>query len=85
MFASMTFPSEGDADTWLATQRTDLIRGTWKAHDVGAPLLRDYAASWLAGRTDLKPRTAALKAAGPACAGAWRSTPSMIAPESRSR
>jgi integrase len=44
----------------VATQRTDLIRGTWKAHDVGAPLLRDYAASWLTGRTDLKPRTAAL-------------------------
>lgn len=60
VFASMTFPSEGDADTWLATQRTDLIRGTWKAHDNGAPLLRDYAAGWLAGRTDLKPRTAAL-------------------------
>lgn len=60
VFASMTFPSEEDADTWLATQRTDLIRGAWKAPDVGAPLLRDYAASWLAGRTDLKPRTAAL-------------------------
>lgn len=46
VFAAVTFPLEGDADTWLATQRTDLIRGTWKAPDVGAPLLGDYAASW---------------------------------------
>ncbi len=44
----------------MATQRTDLVRGTWKAHDTGAVVLRDYAAGWLAGRTDLKPRTAAL-------------------------
>jgi hypothetical protein len=55
----MTFPTEADADTWLATQRTDLVRGTWKARDTGAPPLRDYATSWLAGRTDLKPRTTA--------------------------
>jgi integrase len=60
VFAPMTFPSEGDADTWLATQRTDLVRGTWKAHDTGAIPLREYAAGWLAGRTDLKPRTTAL-------------------------
>lgn len=45
VFASMTFPSEEDADTWMATERTDLIRGAWKAPDVGAPLLREYAAS----------------------------------------
>jgi hypothetical protein len=37
----MTFPTEEDADTWLATQRTDLVRGTWKAHDTGAIVQRD--------------------------------------------
>ena len=31
VFAPMTLPSEGDADTWLATQRTDLIRVSLRA------------------------------------------------------
>jgi integrase len=60
VFAPMTFPTEADADTWLATQRTDLVRGTWKAHEVGAVTLTDYAGAWLASRGDLKPRTRAL-------------------------
>lgn len=60
VFAPVTFPTHGDADAWLSTQRTDLIRGTWKAHQTGQARLRDYALTWLASRTDLKPRTAAL-------------------------
>ena len=31
MFAPVTFPSAGEADTWLATQRTDLIRVSLRA------------------------------------------------------
>lgn len=60
VFAPVTFPTHADADAWLSTQRTDLIRGTWKAHETGQTRLRDYALNWLASRTDLKPRTAAL-------------------------
>ncbi len=46
----------------LLKRRPELPSGNFrgKAPDVGAPLLRDYPANWLAGRSDLKPRTAAL-------------------------
>lgn len=60
MFASVTFQSVDEAETWLATQRTDLVRGTWKANQSGTATLREYALTWLRARTDLKPRTSAL-------------------------
>lgn len=51
-----------DAERWLTTQQSDIIRGTWKADDRGRMTLRGYAVKWLTGRTDLKPRTSALYA-----------------------
>lgn len=61
-FAPVTFATEELADTWLAAQRTDIARGTWRGEPTGTATLRDYAVSWLKHRTDLKPRTAALYA-----------------------
>lgn len=60
--APVTFASRADAETWLTTQQSDIIRGTWKADDRGRMTLRGYAVKWLTGRTDLKPRTSALYA-----------------------
>jgi integrase len=60
--APMTFACEADAETWLTTQESDIIRGVWKVDDSGLEILRDYALRWLASRTDLKPRTMALYA-----------------------
>lgn len=60
VFASVTFATDSEAETWLATQRADLVRGTWRGRDVGAALFSDYSRRWLAQRSDLKPRTAAL-------------------------
>lgn len=60
--APVTFASRTDAETWLTTQQSDIIRGTWKADDRGRGTLRAYSIRWLAGRTDLKPRTSALYA-----------------------
>ncbi len=56
----MTFTRREQAETWLAAQRVDLARGTWKAPTVGSSTLRQYAVPWLSQRTDLKPRTADL-------------------------
>lgn len=63
VFAPVTFPDSEAADTWLTTQRADIVRGTWKAaQDTGTVTLRAYALGWLRARHDLKPRTAALYA-----------------------
>jgi integrase len=55
--APRTFPTKREADDWLATARADLLRGTYRAPDLGAIPLNDYLADWLATRTDLAPRT----------------------------
>lgn len=60
--APATFATRPDADTWLAGQRTDLARGTWRAPELGTQPLAEYAERWLAARVDLAPRTAALYA-----------------------
>jgi hypothetical protein len=55
-----TFDTKGDADAWLAAQRTDISRGEWQrprpAHKV--PTFAAYADTWLPTR-DLRPRTRA--------------------------
>jgi hypothetical protein len=56
-----TFTKEERADKWLAAQRTDIERETWKGPTVGVTTLRAYAVPWLAQRTTLKPRTADLQ------------------------
>ena len=58
--APITFARYDQADTWLAAQRVDLARETWKAPSVGSISLRQYAVPWLSQRTKLKPRTADL-------------------------
>jgi integrase len=55
--APETFRTKGLADGWLAATRTDLERGTWIDPEAGKVPLMDYAAHWLAGRPDLRPRT----------------------------
>ena len=58
--APMTFDTKGDADAWLAAQRTDMARGEWhrpvpvrRADDFAS-----YSEAWLATRP-LTPRTRA--------------------------
>ena len=58
--APTTFTKEEHADKWLAAQRTDIERETWKGPTVGVATVRAYAVPWLAQRTTLKPRTADL-------------------------
>jgi integrase len=57
--APHTFDTHRAAEDWLAGQRTDTARGTWRAPERGAVPLADYAHRWLAAR-DLAPRTRAL-------------------------
>jgi integrase len=57
--APVTFETKGDAETWLATMRADIVRGLWRPRGKGAPrTLADYAGDWLEYR-NLKPRTRA--------------------------
>lgn len=59
--APTTFDTKGDAEAWLAAQRTDIVRGSWLPPDRPrqAPVtLATYAATWLDAR-ELKPRTRA--------------------------
>src|SRR5437899_530661 len=53
--APSTFDTKLDAETWLSTVRSDLVRGAWLPRDSGITF-GDYSATWLDHRT-LKPRT----------------------------
>lgn len=59
-FAAATFPTEADAERWLAAQRTDILRETWKAPRRTGQSLQEYSLRWVGQRTDLKPRKTAL-------------------------
>jgi integrase len=56
--APVTFDTKGDAKSWLATVRADLVRGAWQPPNRTGPSLSfaEYAEVWLKDRT-LKPRT----------------------------
>ncbi|MGZ4556829.1 MAG: tyrosine-type recombinase/integrase, partial [Mycobacteriaceae bacterium] len=56
--APLTFDTSGDAQTWLDTVRTDLVRETWNpsAYKAKAPTFGPYADNWLKART-LEART----------------------------
>jgi integrase len=56
--APFTFDTKGDAQAWLADERSKLVRGAWLPPD-DATTLREYAETWLANRT-LTPRTRSL-------------------------
>lgn len=47
----VTFAKREHADKWLAAQRTDIERETWKGPTVGTATLQDYAVLWLDQRT----------------------------------
>lgn len=53
--AHVTFDTKGDAETWLSTVRTDIVRETWRppsgAGGVKVLTFGDYAEAWLKGRT----------------------------------
>ena len=60
--APFTFDTKGDAETWLSTMRTAIVRETWTPSGRGRPgslTLSKYAEKWLTGRT-LEARTRAL-------------------------
>jgi integrase len=53
IFAPYTFDTKGDADAWLAAQRTDLARGDWHPPappPPPVPTFAGYAESWMASR-----------------------------------
>ena len=60
--APTTFPTKRAAEDWLAATRADMLRGVWTDPQARSVTFGDYAADWLACRTDLAPRTAALYA-----------------------
>lgn len=64
-FAPMTYSTRGDAEVWLAGQRTAIAKGEWSVHTpteaheaqaVSARSFGEYAAAWLEIR-DVKMRT----------------------------
>lgn len=67
--APQTFDNRGDAETWLADQRSEIARGVWVSPIEKAEIraeqgrtLGEYAATWLVERTNargehLRPRT----------------------------
>lgn len=55
--APRPFPTKDDANAWLATERADRVRGTWRDPHAGQVTLAEYAATWLDARPDLAPRT----------------------------
>lgn len=55
--APFTFPTKDAAHTWLAAERADRSRGTWRDPRQGQQTLTDYANAWLDSRPDLSPRT----------------------------
>ena len=52
-----TFATRREAVDYLAVIRAEMFRGTWRAPELGAVTVADYAASLLAVRVDLAPKT----------------------------
>lgn len=55
--APMTFETAADADAWLATVQSDLVRGTLRAPRKSRETLADYGARWIAQRPGLRAST----------------------------
>ncbi len=54
-----TFPRKVDAERFLTTVESDLLRGDWIDPDRGKTPLRDWAPRWLDTKRSLKPKTRA--------------------------
>jgi integrase len=54
---SKTFPRRIDAERFLATVQTDLLRGAYVDPRGGRVTVAEYAERWMAGRVDLRPNT----------------------------
>lgn len=58
--ASQTFTTKGDAQAYLSSVETDIVRGAWIDLHAATVTVREYADDWLAGRHDLAERTTEL-------------------------
>jgi hypothetical protein len=56
--APATFATRREAADYLATVRADMVRGLWRAPELGRITVAAYAESLLAVRVDLAPKTA---------------------------
>ena len=54
--APQTFTTKADANAYLTTQESDIVRETWKAPKHARVTLRDYGQTWVAQRP-IKPST----------------------------
>ncbi len=54
-----TFPTQANAERWLAAAQVDQARGAWVDPRAGEVLLRDYAEQWPAQHTGLRETTLA--------------------------
>ena len=52
-----TFATRREAVNYLAVIRAEMFRGTWRAPELGTVTVADYAATLLAVRVDLAPKT----------------------------
>jgi integrase len=52
-----TYATKGEADRAIAVAQADQLRAAWVDPRRGRLTLHDYGERWLAGRTDLRPRT----------------------------
>jgi len=53
-----TFDKKVDAERWVNTNAADIARGAWVDPAAGRQSFGAFAASWLSGRPDLRPRSA---------------------------
>ena len=58
--APETFVSKTDAEVWLTLKEAEIRNGDWTNPDDGKVLLADYAATWVAERPALRPKTVEL-------------------------
>jgi hypothetical protein len=54
---SKTFKTKADANAFIATQQTDVLRGGWIDPRASEITLNTYATKWLIDRKSLAPRT----------------------------
>jgi integrase len=55
--APHTFATQTDAERWLSTVESDIIKNTWRDPDLGRIRFGGYVADWIDHRPGLRPRT----------------------------